>query len=455
MSLKFTLTRSENTLFAVFFIFLLVTRLFLRSGVLELDEAEQVLMAQQFNAGYANQPPLYSWMQYFVFQVTGVSLFSVALLKSLLLTGCAYFYYQICRLHCRSVNLAVCAALAWVLIPAISLDLIKDNTHSVVALLMANMTWFCFIRYRHLAMGKRILMFSLIIAGGFLSKFNYFLFLVPFLFNYWRLITVKERQVVVMSLIAGVILASPYLYWLLNHADIGLHAASKLVPQNKTHWRGFINLMKSLVFFLSPLLLLMLFFPSHSIRPLPNFTNRLLRDYHLTAFIFLLLVTIVGGFRDFETRWLIPIFFLTPLLFFSRLNPPTVVQKTIFITFCLLVQSIYLGAIVHRSYHGHHRHPLLIEGINQQIPENTQWLLSESYWLLANLQLLNPDIKIRLLTPSTPLPEGRLVLLWMAAPPYWLNSLAKLTHSQPQLLSTQQGKDIVSGLFLTNRKGDN
>src|SRR5262245_21622617 len=55
------------------------------SDALELDEAEQTLWTQQLHAGYGAQPPLYTWLQWGVFQLFGVSVFSLALLKNLLL----------------------------------------------------------------------------------------------------------------------------------------------------------------------------------------------------------------------------------------------------------------------------------------------------------------------------------------------------------------------------------
>jgi len=447
---RFPLICTENVVFSGLFLMLLMMRLFLRSPLLELDEAEQVVMAQSLHVGYANQPPLYSWLQYLVFQLMGVSLFSVALLKSLLLTGCAWLYFKISRLHCATPTHALCAALSWALIPAISLDLIKDNTHSVMALLMACMTWYVFVGCRHLGRVKRCVLFAGVIGGGFLSKFNYFLFLLPLLFCYWRLITPKERRVLVISLLLAVVIASPYWYWLLNHAEIGLHAASKLVPQNKTHWRGLINLMKSLIFFLAPLISLFFFFPISPFRQSKSIANRLLDHYHFAALLFLFLVAIIAGFRDFETRWLIPVFFLAPLLVFSRVTSDeyTKYRQTPFIIFCLLVQCVYMGTLIYRSHHGHQRQPVLIEAINRQIPANADWLISESFWLLGNLRLQNPQIKIKAVTATTPLPTGKLVLLWLAdTPPFWIVPLEQITQNPAELFRDQENGKVVAGLL--------
>ena len=43
------------------------------SPALELDEAEQALWTQRLALGYGAQPPLYTWLQWTVFQVECVS----------------------------------------------------------------------------------------------------------------------------------------------------------------------------------------------------------------------------------------------------------------------------------------------------------------------------------------------------------------------------------------------
>lgn len=454
---QFSVSPFQYAVFIGIFLVFLLSRLFLRGSLLELDEAEQVILAQQLHPGYANQPPLYSWMQYLIFQMIGVSLFSVALLKSLLLTACVFFYFQISRLHCESKTLAKLTTLSWILIPAISLDLIKDNTHSVMALLMACITWYCFIRYRHLPVLKRSLLFAVVLSGGFLSKFNYLLFLLPLIFCYWQLVTKQERVTLLISLLLGIGFASPYFFWLSHHAE-GLQAVSKLVPENKTHLQGLINLAKSLVFFLSPLALLFLFFPFATRQKQSGFASRLLHHYHSAAPVFLVLIAIIGGFRDFETRWLIPIFFLTPLIFFSQLADTRtgLKNKNKFIIFCLLIQSVYFGVLIHRSHHSHQRPPELIAAINQHITADTDWLISESYWLLGNIKLQQQNLKVKAVTSSTPLPQGKLLIVWLAsAPPFWVDALMQSWHSKADTYRDNSNQKILAGSVLYSVHQDN
>src|SRR5512133_574724 len=55
------------------------------SPTANLDEAEQLMLTQDWALGYGPQPPLYTWLQACVFQVFGVSIFSLAVLKNGLL----------------------------------------------------------------------------------------------------------------------------------------------------------------------------------------------------------------------------------------------------------------------------------------------------------------------------------------------------------------------------------
>lgn len=49
------------------------------------DESEQILWAQSLALGYGPQPPLYTWMQWAICQVPGLSALALAVLKHLLI----------------------------------------------------------------------------------------------------------------------------------------------------------------------------------------------------------------------------------------------------------------------------------------------------------------------------------------------------------------------------------
>lgn len=418
-----------------FALLLLLIRVFLRGSSLEMDEAEQILMGQHLQWGYPFQPPLYTWLQYGVFQIFGYHLFSIALLKYLLLAACLYCYYQICQDYCSNIYLARCAMLAWVFFIPISFDLLKDNTHSILALLAACMTWKWFSSPGKLPLSGWYFMLGLIITTGFLAKFNYLLFLLILVIS--ALCLQEERQKLMnwrllITLGTALILCSPYLWWLYHHLAIGLKSAGKLAPQDKQIWQGIFELFKATFAFISPMLLVTaLFFPltlkkSDKNKTTNNFlkspgSQTLLRLYHWLCIPLICLVMLGSGFRDFQTRWLIPILFLTPLVYFSRLNQDDNWQYKArwFTFFCLVFQFLLIAILIGRAYWGHHLNQQvsiqrLEHAINQSCP-NLHNIVSDSPLLLGNLFLLFPESRITLQTSieqPPPPSRGNVLLIW-------------------------------------------
>lgn len=415
-----------------------VIRVFLRSQTLELDEAEQVVMAQELLPGYPNQPPFYSWLQYGFFKILGVNLISLALLKSTLLFGCYYVFHQICRLHCQSVLLAWCATLSWAFIPAISLDLLKDNTHSILALLSVCLTWYWFIAPPRLSKTSWYLIFGCIIGVGFLSKFNYFFFFIILLCSAISIDEYRNKLMqrgMLLTLLVAFSIASPYLVWLFYHPDVGLYNAYKLVPQNKQQWEGIIQLIKASVFFVSPVLIIaFLFFPLNRWIKQRTAANHLLSRYHAISLPFLAIVILVAGLRDFETRWLIPILFLCPVLYFSQVKPSDklVLRAKYFLILCLVIQLTLLLTLIYRSHNKQKiRNQFPLNQVVQTLKNDlaVDYIVSDSYWLLGNLLTQLPTKAGWLLRPGNEynLPKGRLVFIWQSAqPPYWVAYFAKL-----------------------------
>src|SRR5512139_280859 len=75
----------------------------------ELDESEQLIWSQTLAGGYGPQPPLYTWLQWLVFEASGVSVASLALLKNVLLAATYAFVWLAARPY-MAPHLAVLAA---------------------------------------------------------------------------------------------------------------------------------------------------------------------------------------------------------------------------------------------------------------------------------------------------------------------------------------------------------
>lgn len=432
----------QKTIFFALFVFLIFTRIYLCDPTLGLDEAEQMVFAQNLAFGYPSQPPLYTWLQYLVFQCFGFTLFSLAFLKYGLLIGSIGVYYQLCRLICRPA-LVWPAFLSWALIPNISYDLLMHRTHVVLALLATCLTvhWLlstandvsAVVPSKKLAKTRKIFSYfylGLIVAMGCLSKFNFLVFLTLFGIIAWSIPSYRQRlknRWILLSCAIVLLIITPYCLWILNNPAIAFYAAYKLAPAEKSVSNGIFALMLSMSCFMLPSSVFFGFFYNQyflhkrkNLRPLFSLTQSkqdkavqskepfetalqqpsqayvLLLRYHVLLIPALLLMVIGGGLHEVKTHWLLPLFCFTPLLLFGHLSQ-CITDKTGFWTkqrilwrrsylyTCLLFQLCLLMLWITRT-------PYLakwpLDAFVNELQKTSQPSLkiaSNSHWLLGSL----------------------------------------------------------------------
>ncbi len=305
----------------------------------DLDEADQLVLTQKAAWGYGSQPPLYTWLQISFFNLFGLSIFSLSLLKNLLL-ACTYgLTYLNAKLLTRSTICGVAAACSLLFIPQVAWESQRDLTHSVLSATLAAATLFCFLRTHE---SRRIAWYvglGLVVGLGCLSKYNYV---------FWPLglviagVSVPELRAnflnrrMLLAAAVCILVFLPNGLWMLNHRDLALLSASKLEIQSAGGWfavvgLGLRNLCMAVVAFLGPLLLVYcaVFFrasarskveiPSAgtglpSSREVLDVYEQFLRRtlFAVTA----LLLVLVVGFRmtGLKERWLQPILISAPVL---------------------------------------------------------------------------------------------------------------------------------------------
>lgn len=139
----------------------------------ELDESEQLLFTQVWRWGYGSDPPLYTWLQILTFQVLGVNVLALALLKNLLLFFAFGFTYLAAREITGEERLALLALLSLLLFPQITWESQRDLTHSVLATTMAAATFWAAVRVvKSPGVGNYGLL-GICVGLGALSKYSY------------------------------------------------------------------------------------------------------------------------------------------------------------------------------------------------------------------------------------------------------------------------------------------
>lgn len=157
-----------------------LARVMVSPGV-ELDEAEQLVLTQKLAWGYGAQAPLFTWVQYLVFAVTGPSVAGLAILKNTLLAITYFCTYWSTRLITGRHPLALLAALSLLFVPQISWESQRDLTHTVLASTLASATVLTFVLLmRRPRVGWYVLLGA--VSGlGMLAKYNYGIFLAALL----------------------------------------------------------------------------------------------------------------------------------------------------------------------------------------------------------------------------------------------------------------------------------
>ena len=161
-------------LLAGYFIVNVIVRL-LQPASLELDEGQQLFLAQWLAVGYDTQPPFYNWLQYGVDQWLGDTVLALSLLKNLLLFASYLVVGMIAHVIIRNRVLAVIATLGLITIPTIAYAAQRDLTHTVGLLFAACLFFYIFIRTLQNPSALNYALTGVAVGIGILAKYNFVL----------------------------------------------------------------------------------------------------------------------------------------------------------------------------------------------------------------------------------------------------------------------------------------
>jgi len=308
------------------------------SSSLELDEAEQALFSQWVRADYVSKPPLYTWLQIIVFEIFGINVFGLSLLKNSLLATIYAFVFLSARLFFRDTRLALLAALSLLLIPQISWESQRDLTHSILVTAISAMSFYVVLRLLGSRASKDYLCFGLLVGLGMLSKYNYFIFVgavLLTLFSYPKGRSVVFNGRIFMSLAIALAILLPYLLWLYSH----LGAATASVDKFNILTHGYMSigtmrLLLACISFVAPLCCLYLvLFPRGYLHAIHNHPCREIsfpiHRYFIIVFCLLLTMIIFWGITNFKDRWMLPLFFLFPFYFLVHISADALHTKAV------------------------------------------------------------------------------------------------------------------------------
>jgi 4-amino-4-deoxy-L-arabinose transferase-like glycosyltransferase len=422
---------------AAYFGLQVVLRLTLGSS-LELDEAEQMVLGQRLQAGYTGQPPLYTWLQIGFFAIFGQGVLALALLKNLLLFltyAGTYFAARTLGLHGA---LAAAAALSLLLLTDIGWESQRDLTHSVLVTSIAALTlWLGCVMVAGLPQPRHYLLLGLLIGLGTLSKLNYLFFLAALI---CALFSIDRRLILrpafVLSVVLAAALLSPYATWVSEAPAVATSSLAKLdtagpvglgdIAPNLATLAG--ALAQFCVLFVVLFLALVRVWP-RGWSPLRGGgraapTLLLLRLFWF-ALAILFAYVVVSGAATFRGRWLMPLLFYLPVLFFA-LAPAATFTETIrrryarlLLTVALLVSvgllaRVYLGPLFDKFAKPHFPAAALAQALDRQAGPGLPIVAMDSQ-IAGNLRHQLPARFVSYPPVAIPLPTASdVVLVWNA-----------------------------------------
>jgi lipopolysaccharide core galacturonosyltransferase RgtB len=322
------------------------------SDALDYDEAEQVLLGQWLLAGYTEQPPLYTWMQYALFQLFGKNVFAVSLLKNALLFLTYVFVFLSGREILKDSRAAILATCSLLLIPQIGWESQRDMTHTTLVVCASAASLWQALRLLKKQELLNYGLFGLLLSIGILGKANFALFIATLLLTMATFAAGRKALFspkILLTLAIMAVVSGPYLLWMFHNQDIVFSASHKFKRVVEGYQvQGVISLLVKSFLFLTPLWLVwLLIFPAGFTRndnPEGDMQQQFIQRYLLTLFLILLVVVFFFKVTYVKDRWLQPLLFATPLFFFARLAPARITPKRfkVFISVvCITAAAVY------------------------------------------------------------------------------------------------------------------
>ena len=332
---------------AIYFGLHVVTRT-LVSENLQLDEAEQFIVTQDWRWGYGSQPPLYDWLQHVLFHTVGENVFALSLLKNLLLWSAYAFTFFAAREILGNVQRAALATVALLFIPQIAWESQRDQSHLVLAMACAAATLWIWARLLKTRNTLYYALFGAAVGLGVLSKYNYVV--LPVALVAAALMATESRPAMfnrrmILALCVFLAVAGPHLAWMIGHKpEVAAQSAVFITKGSGQAVVGEFRLLKAIIAMAG--IPLLMFSPFLLRRERATQLVRILARAIVIGLVLVSVVILISGVTYIRDRWLQPLLFALPIVLIgfagSRLEGRQIRR---YMTFAVVVALSVLGAI--------------------------------------------------------------------------------------------------------------
>lgn len=348
-------------------IFWLIVYLFLHllirlslSQTLQVDDREQVFVAQNLLLGYPMpQPPLYSWLSWGMFQLFGISLLSLTMLKYAIIALTFWVTWLVSGQLFQHLQTRYIATFAYLLIPSFAWHMHQGFTHTILLGLGIILSLHALLSLRENPNIKNYLYLGGALGIGLMGKYSFLLFMLPILaaaltLNTYRTLILDRKFLLTLGMFALVI--APHAYWLSQHyqeifylADDRLKISSENLILERLQSVG--KFAGSAIAFVTPLILI---FIISSWRRLFNQDKLLTKDDNtllLSRFYWIIIVSVLVlaifvSMPHFKVRWFHPLMMIFPLWMLLRIERQTPLSSSVvkwFYTLALVLTVLVIS----------------------------------------------------------------------------------------------------------------
>lgn len=460
---------TPNQFFALLAAYIAV-QIITRSLVTEaagIDEADQLVRGQQWSWGYGPQAPLYTWLMTFFLRTFGSSVFSLALLRELMLFGIYALTYLNARWFAHSHLCGLAAALALQFHPTIVWESQRELTHSIAASLMVLAMLLAFQRLRKEQLWPWVA-FGICAGLATLSKYNAALVCGALLISALSLPSLRQRVLdwrMILALVVSILIVLPNALWAAQHTAEASGSMYKLGIHETMSWPSAVKTglwvwFETALLHVLPLVALfaVLFCPAffRAAWRTANDDAKCLCRVFLILNVVIVLSILIFKVTAFKDRWLQPLFIWLPILLVllvkdslagRRLNILLGVGAAITVAMAAVIP----GRLFFTEARG--RRDVLNAPFRRLAADlaeplrNADCVIVDGYWLAGNLNLRFPEKRIYSVDLNPPTTNvANCVLVWDAT--RRTNAPEALLHFANR---QENGKGLSAPLFLEEK----
>lgn len=349
-----------------------VLRLLL-SPTLGIDDAEQILFAQQWAPGFRfRQPPLFTWLLLPVIDIVGPGVLAVSIVRYGLLAVTYGFLYLTALQWIDDRRLAALSVFSFTLIYVFAYYAHHDLTHTTMLAAMIAATLYAFTELSRRPTLPHYLLLGVCFGLGMLAKWNFVMLAVGLpltclMVPSFRHLVLTWKSLLIVAMMA--LIVSPTALWMFKLGQSAGGVSNEILSgtADLSRWalmiEGGQTLLTSIALFPLPFLLIFLLFfgrtliqagqekqPPSAIVLKTNFLGWLMM---VVLGLHALLIPLFGAVT-FTERWMHAALMILPIFLFAILarRPPSSRTISFYLAVIAILVAVVVGARLYRYIEG-------------------------------------------------------------------------------------------------------